>query len=455
MQILPATPEAYQLLHEGSLALSRVEANGMRVDTKYLKKVIKRTDIEIRELEEQLQKDKVYRIWRKRFGDKTKLGNRKQLGTIVFEVLGHERLTGGNDEETFRHVDLPFVKDYFKLQKKLKVKNTYLAGIDREVVEGYLHAMFNLNTVVTYRGSSDTPNFQNLPIRNPEMGKIIRDCFIARDGHVLVENDFGGIEVRVVACYNKDPVLIDYICDPTKDMHRDMAAKCYCTSSGEVSKNMRYCGKNMLVFPEFYGSYYVDCARNLWQAIDTMALETTGGDSVTDVLIAKGISELGACDSDKPPRKGTFEHHIKQVEEALWNKFRVYAKWKRDWWNGYVQRGFIESLTGFVLQGVYRRNQIINSPVQGSAFHILLKSLIILEKRMRKEKMRSKLVGQIHDSLIADVHKEELSEYLVMVKEITTVEVPKLWKWINVPLEIEAEVAPEGGTWYDKVQVKI
>jgi DNA polymerase-1 len=455
VQIKCATPEAYALLHEGSVELSRVEANGMRVDTRYLKRAIKFTGDEIMTLEQQLREDDIFRTWRKRFGEKTTLGNRKQLGTIVFDVLKYPRTSSNNDEEAFAGVDLPFVQKYFQLQKKLKVKNTYLAGIAREVENGFIHPFFSLHTVVTYRGSSDTPNFQNLPIRNPEMGKIIRSCFIARENHVLVENDFGGIEVRVVCCYNKDPVLIDYICDSTKDMHRDVAAKCYCLPTDQVSKTIRYCGKNQFVFPEFYGSYYVDCAKNLWQSILGLNLETVGGVPVGDMLERKGIVELGACDPSKPPRKGTFEHHVKQVEEELWNKFKVYARWKRDWWEGYLKRGYISTLTGFVLQGIYRRNQIINSPVQGSAFHILLKSLILLNRRLRKNKMRTKIVGQIHDSLIADCHKDELQDYLAMVKEVTTVEVPKLWKWIIVPLEIEAEVAPVGGTWYEKAGVKI
>lgn len=453
--MIPATPEAYDLLREGSIAFAEIEANGIRIDTKYLNKAIKDVENEILTLEQELRNDKVWKLWTKRFGQKAVLGNRRQLGAIVFDVLGFDRTKGNNDEEAFNHVDHSFVKTYFLLAKKQKMRGTYLENIRREVdANGFLHPVFNLNTVSSYRSSGELPNWQNIPVRDPVMGKPIRTCVIARKNSVLVENDFGGIEVRGIACYCKDPVLIDYIKDPTKDMHRDMASECYCLPVDQVNKHTRYCAKNKFVFPEFYGSYYVDCAAELWQAILDMGLQTNDGVPIGDVLAKRGIKELGDLDPNKIPKKGTFERHIKEVEERFWNKFHVYAKWRRDVWSNYLECGYVKTLTGFVLRGIMRRNQVINMANQGSSFHLLLKSLIILLRRMRKLRMRSKVIGQIHDSILADVRVDELNEYLSLVKEVTTVVVPKLWKWIIVPLEIEAEVCPEGGSWYDKKQVE-
>src|SRR5690606_20675796 len=135
-----------------------------------------------------------------------------------------------------------------KITKVEFIKNV-VDVYDLEVEE---HHNFIANKICVHN-SSDSPNFQNLPIRNPKMAKIIRSAFIPRsDRHVLVEIDYSGIEVRVAACYHKDPVMIEYINDPTKDMHRDMAAQCYLAPPEQVSKQMRYCGKNMYVFPQFY-----------------------------------------------------------------------------------------------------------------------------------------------------------------------------------------------------------
>src|SRR5690606_34276136 len=136
-------------------------------------------------------------------------------------------------------------------------------------------------------------------------------------------------------------------------------------------------------------------------------------------------------------------------------RFPVYRDWKKSWYREYIRRGGFFTKTGFWIQGAYRRNQVINSPVQAAAFHCLLWSLIKLQKRMKKKKMRSKIVGQIHDSIVGDIHKNEVEDYLKMAKQTMTVDLPKAWKWIKIPLEIEAEVAPIDGSWYDKKEVKI
>lgn len=453
------TADAYDLIHQGTLALSAVEAAGIRIDVDYLHRAIKKATNQIKKLETALQETDVFKAWQKRFGTSTKLGSRSQLGTVFFEVLGYNRSESNksNDEKAFIHIDHSFIKDYFTIEKLKKAKQTYLEGILRECVDGYLHAFYNLNIARSYRSTSDNPNFQNMPVRNELMSRLIRQCFIARKDHQLVEIDFSGIEVCGAACYNKDPVLIEYICDKTKDMHRDMAAQCFMLPTKQVAKKTRYAAKNMYVFPEFYGSYYVDCSRNLWEAIDNLQLKTEkDGIPLYDWLRSKGIKKLGKCDPKARPVPGTFEHHIQAVEKDFWERrFKVYADWKRRWYNRYLQEGGFNLLTGFRINGVYRRNEVINLPIQGTSFHFLLWCLIQLNRELRKRKMKSVIVGQIHDSIVADVHEDELDDYLVLVKQIMTVDLPHHWKWINVPLSVEAEVSPPGGSWYDKEKVEL
>ena len=108
-------------------------------------------------------------------------------------------------------------------------------------------------------------------------------------------------------------------------------------------------------------------------------------------------------------------------------------------------------LTGFRVDGVHKRNDVINYPVQGAAFHVLLWSLIRLVKWLKKHKMRSVVVGQIHDSIVADVHHDELDEYLAAAKRIMTEDVRKAWPWIIIPLETEAEVGELN--WWEKEKV--
>lgn len=447
-----STPEAYDLFHQGMIALSEVEANGMRVDRKYLRKTLRSTERKIQETEAELKANPIFRQWKREFGEKTKLTN-AQLGHMVFEVLGFKRKEGNlkNDEDAFNHVDHPFVANYRHLQKLKKAHTTYLLGIQREVEGEYIHPNFNLHIPISFRSSSDHPNFQNWPVRNDEMAELIRRCFIARDGHQILEIDFKGIEVSVAACYTKDPVLISYVSDPTKDMHRDMAAQCFMLRKEQVTKMVRYCAKNMFVFPQFYGSVYYNCTEFLWEAIDRFKLETVDGMSVRKHLRKLGIREKGECSPDEKPVKNTFEHHIQSVEQDFWGRrFKVYADWKRRWFDAYLRTGSFKLLTGFVVNGVYEKNQVINCPVQGSAFHCLLWCLIRLQKMLRKKKMRSKIVGQIHDSMVCDVHEEEREEFLAMAKQVTTVDLRANFPWIIVPMVVEAELAPVGGSWFEK-----
>lgn len=467
MKRYTTTPDAYNLLHRGAIALSAVEEAGVRVDTAYLDKTLEDTKIQIRELEDQLRADKVFRVWQRRYGQKTKLGSREQLATVLFKEMGYESKgvteTGRDkaDESAFEHIDLPFVKNYIRAEKLKKAKSTYLEGIRSEVTtDGYIHPSYNLNTARTYRSSCNNPNFMNIPVRDKFLSGLIRRCYIPKDGNHFVEVDFSGIEVRVAACYHHDPVMIKYLNDPTSDMHRDMASQVYMLEKSQVSKNARYAAKNMFVFPQFYGSIYSNCATQLWEALDRLALtvvnpEGSGAGEVTvrDHLKSKGIKKLGACDPNEDAEKGTFEHHLKKVEEDFWGRrFKVYAQWKKDWFKKYQEAGGFMMKTGFAVNGAFKRNDVINYPVQGSAFHCLLWCIIQIQKWITKYKMKTRVIGQVHDSIVSDVPPNELQDYLSKLYHLMTVELPKHWSWITVPLDTEAEVSPLGLSWFDKQQ---
>lgn len=458
MALAPATAAAYDLLHQGCLALSQVEQNGIRIDRGWLERAKCNVTEEIALREDEMRGDPLWKRWRRRYGAKANIGSRPQLGTLLFEELGYKSKrkteTGRHktDAKALEAIDLPFVKAFLKVEKLKKLRGTYLLGIERECVGETLHPVFNLHTTVTYRSSCDSPNFQNLPIRDPESGQLIRRCFIPRPGRRLVEIDYVGIEVRVAACYNQDPRLIEYIRDPSKDMHRDMAAQCFMVEPEQVNKMLRYCAKNMYVFPEFYGSYWAQCATDLWEAIDHHDL-TVEDRPLKEHLKEQGIRGLGKAENTHPK---SFMAHIKKVEEDFWNRrFRVYAQWKREHYLRYQREGGANTLTGFRLEGYFGRNDIINYPIQGSAFHCLLASMIRIQRALKKRRMQTLLVGQIHDSLLADVPESEYEEYLQLARRIMTVDLMKRWEWINVPIEVEAEATPVDGAWSEKKGVTI
>lgn len=458
----PATAEAYDLMHRGTLTLANVEHNGIKIDVDYLDQALIDVDEDIRLAEAKLKKSTVWKLWTRKFGDRAGLGKNQQLATIIFEKMEHPVLFTTNkgapktDEAAFEHVDLPFIRRYFKWKKLQKIKGTYLKGIKRETCDGFLYNFFHLHLARTFRSSSSLINFQNIPVRDPVTSKIIRQCFIPRGpDRVLVEIDFSGIEVRIAAAYCKDPVLIKYIKDPTKDMHRDMAAEIYRCKPKQVTKMTRYCAKNMFVFPEFYGSYFVQCAPNLWSAIDKHKLDVDGT-PMREWLKSQGIKKLGEKDSNYDTgriktKKGTFYDHVRNVEEDFWGKrFKVYADWKKQWYQKYLANGGFHTLTGFAHEGYLKRNDVINYPVQGSAFHCLLWTLTELNTYLVKNRMKSLIVGQIHDSIVADVHLDELDDYIEMARYTMTQALLDHWKWINVPIDVEIDVTPPGGSWHEK-----
>ncbi len=459
----PITNRAYQLFHDGCVALAQVEANGIRIDTNYLKEAIDVVGLQISEISDNLKQYKIYRLWRKRYGSKTNLGSREQLGKILFDDMKYpcpSRTKTGRpqaNESNLKSTGLGFVNLYLRCEKLKKARSTYLRNILRETTDGFLHPNFPLHLVQSYRGSSDHPNFQNIPVKDPEIKELVRRAFIARENHQIVEIDFKGAEICNAACYHKDPRMIKYIKNPKLDMHRDMAAEIYMVERNQVSWGMRDCGKNRFIFPEFYGDWYKARALSLWGAIEEMDLkiESTGLDLYSH-LESMGIYELGACDPERDPEEGTFEKHLQDIEYDFWNKrFKVYNQWKKDWWKAYQENGYFKTLTGFIVEGNLDRKQAINYPIQGSAFHWLLWCLIRIQKLMKKYKLRSLLVGQIHDSIVGDIYKRERKDYLNIVKQVIYEDIRKHWDWIIVPLTVEVEVAPIGGSWFEKEEIKI
>lgn len=462
MKSCVATPEANELLLRGSLALAEVEQNGIRINTDYLDASIRETDEKITHLEQRLHKDELWTTWQSVFGSRATLGSRDQLGYILFEMMGFKtdaRTATGKiktDKEVLSKVDYPFVPVYLEWAGLLKIKDTYLEGIRRELVGDILRPSQNLHTAATYRSSQSNPNGQNLPSRDPGDAEIVRRCVIPRKNHHIVEVDFKQLEVMIAACYHHDPVMLDYLRDPQKDLHRDMAMELYLLEKDEVSKQARYSAKNGFVFPSFYGSVYFQCAPALWENVSKLNLKIAGTEtSLRKHLRDKGFRKLGECNPKRTPQAGTYESHVQKVENAFWkNRFRVYDAWKRSWWEQYQREGGFRTLTGFYCRWgtgqLPKRNDVLNYPVQGSAFHCLLETLIVMQRWLRKNKMRSKIIGQIHDSLIGDVHKAELQDYLCKVHEIVTQHLPRKWNWICVPLSVEAEVAPLGESWWCK-----
>lgn len=457
------TKQAIRLIHEGTQAMAKIQHNGIRINEAKLAETFRIVREDIKDKEKKIKSSKIYRKWQNHFGMKANVDSRDQLRVVLFDLMDYEckfrtEPTEAHpegipkvDAVSLEHINNPFIKDYFSVQKLKKLEGTYLKGIQREIVDGFLRPMFNLHLATTYRSSSSLINFQNLPIRDKEIGRMIRELFIPREGRYLGEVDFGMMEFIIAACKWKDKAMVHYASDPKADVHADQAMELFFLDKEQVDKRTtRDWAKNRWVFPILYGSYYISCATHIWEAIEKGHKLPNSETTVKEHLARHGITELGLCDPRTDPCPGTFEYHVKECQEEFKSRFPEWAIASEKWWNDYLKRGWFRMMTGFVCKGVYSRNFLMNADIQGPAFHCLLWCLIELIKWLEKYKFKSLVVGQIHDCMLPDMVESEMQDVLNKCYELMTVGVRKHWDWIITPLKVEVDVTPKDGSWDQK-----
>jgi uracil-DNA glycosylase family 4 len=449
-----------KLFLDGTLAFCDIEENGICIDTNHYQKEDKRLEKEIQELEKTLNGSREAKLFTKRYNEDIKLNSPDHIRKLLFEILKIDSLKKTNtqleavDKEVLEKIDLPFANDLVKLRKLEKIKGTYLAQFSREVCPNKkLYPYFNLNFVQTYRSSSSNPNFQNIPVRDEEAKAVTRKGIIPSPGNKILEVDYGAMEVRIIACHSKDKELIKRIDDP----HYEWAKNLFILNDDEMTKDIRFYAKNQFVFPEFYGSWFKACARNLWETCKD--IKNKKEISLSSHLVSSGLltnkEVKNLYFSEDPKILNPFEDHIKQVEKKFWDLFWETREWQKKIINDYLKTGWIELITGFYRQGYLSKNQIINTPIQGAAFHCLLWSLIQINKEMKKRKTKTKIIGQIHDSAVNNLHPPEEKEIIDMYKYYMTEKIREEWSWIIIPLLTEFEITEIDQPWYYKKEVKV
>lgn len=439
--MIPTSKSALKLFHEGFLALGEMEITGMPISMEKLDEADKAVAQDIREKETVLREHSVYASQRRLYGKNASINSREQLATILYDELKlpgavRSQKTGKYklDDETIALIDLDYIDAFRKLQRLYKLKNTYLDAFRREVVNGRIHTFFNLHTVTTFRSSSNQPNLQNIPIRNPYVGKIIRSLVRPQsDDYVILEADYATLEIVAGCCVHKDPYMRDHLLSGF-DFHKVTARELFFLGEG-VPKPLRQVGKGCN-FALTYGDYYVSIATKAWKAIRT---EKVGELTAYEHLAANGIDRLGTDKVDVG--KGTFMGHVKKVTDRFWQeRYPVYFDWRNTTWENYCKRGYLNTATGFCVHGILKRNEVYNVEIQGNSFHCLLNSVIQATREIKERGMRSRLICQIHDSILAEVHRDEVPEFASMIKDCMVRQTTERFPWITMPLGVEIEV---------------
>jgi len=351
-------------------------------------------------------------------GETFNINSPKQLGVILFEKLQLPAIkktktgysTSADVLEKLEN-EHEIIREILTYRQLGKLQSTYIEGLLKVIDEDTkkVHTRFNQALTQTGRLSSTDPNLQNIPIRLEE-GRKIRQAFVPSvKGWSIFAADYSQIELRVLAHIAQDPSLIEAF-KADMDIHTKTASEVFGVPAEEVTSNMRRQAK------------------------------------AVNFGIVYGISDYGLSQSLGITRKGAaqfIERYFERfpgVQEYMTNIVRE-AKEK-----GYVttllhRRRYLPEITSrnFNLRSFAERTAM-NTPIQGSAADIIKLAMINMSERLKKEKLKTKLLLQVHDELIFEAPEEEIEILKVIVPE----EMEKAIE-LDVPLKVDYSYGP---TWY-------
>ncbi len=350
-------------------------------------------------------------------GESFNINSPKQLGTILFDKLklpyGKKTKSGySTNADILDRLkdDHPIVAKVLEYRTYTKLRSTYAEGLISCISDdGRIHGTFNQTITATGRLSSTNPNLQNIPVRLP-LGREIRKVFVPEDGCVFVDADYSQIELRILAHLSGDENLIGAYKD-AKDIHALTASQVFGVPLEEVTKEMRSNAK-AVNFGIVYGisafslSEDLSITRKEAQAYMDSYFATYPG-------VEKYLKDTVAEAKDKGYVR-TLYGRVRWVPELSSMNFN--------------QRSFGERVA-------------MNSPIQGTAADIMKIAMIRVQEALRRERLKTRIVLQIHDELILEAPEEEAEQ----VKELLVREMEHAAD-LRVRLEVEAK---EGRSWYE------
>jgi DNA polymerase-1 len=386
--------------------LARVERNGVKLDCDLLRR---HSDFLAREMLEIEQK--AYES----AGQPFNLNSTKQLGEIFFNQLKLPVLkktpkgAPSTDEEVLEKLaeDYPLPKLILEYRGLAKLKSTYTDKLPGMVnsATGRVHTNYSQATAVTGRLASNDPNLQNIPVRSVE-GRKIREAFIAEPGNVIVSADYSQIELRIMAHLSGDERLLKAFAEDA-DIHRATAAEVLGLEPGQVQPEQRRMAK-AVNFGLIYGMQAFGLAAQL-------NIERSAAQAYIDRYFARypGVAEYMARTREQAKMEG--------YVETLFGR-RLYLPEIR---GGNPARR----------QGAERA--AINAPMQGTAADLIKLAMIAVQGWLDAEKLRSRLIMQVHDELVLEVAEDELA--------LVKTRLPELMCGVadlKVPLKVETGVGP-------------
>ncbi|QYJ69359.1 DNA polymerase I [Flavobacterium litorale] len=393
--------------------LAAMEREGINLDTDYLKELSGVLGSDIKRLEQEIYETA---------GESFNLASPKQLGDILFDKLKiggskpKKTKTGqyatGEEILSYLAKDNPIVENILNWRQLVKLQNTYVDALPQQVNKATkrVHTDYMQTVAATGRLSSNNPNLQNIPIRT-ERGRQVRAAFIARDeNYTLLSADYSQIELRIIAALSGDPEMVSAF-QQGQDIHAATAAKVFNVPLKDVTREQRSHAKTVN-FGIVYG------------------VSAFGLSNQTSLSRSESKELIDAYYKTYPTLKQYIQNQIEMAREQ-----------------GYVQtvlgrRRYLKDIDSqnAVVRGAAERNAV-NAPIQGSAADIIKIAMINIHNKLVNENWKSKMLLQVHDELVFDVHNSELERIKPMIKH----EMENAFK-LDVPLDVDMGT---GNNWLE------
>lgn len=393
--------------------LAAMEYEGVNIDEKALAKMSE----ELRKESDKVQSE-IYKI----AGVEFNIGSPKQLGEILFDKLklsdGKIKKTKTGQYATGEEVlvklsgEHDIVKKILDYREYEKLRSTYVDALPKMVSkrDQRIHTDYRQAVAATGRLSSNNPNLQNIPIRT-EKGRQIRKAFVPRDkDYLFMSADYSQIELRIAASFANDEVMIDAFKNK-RDIHTTTAAKVFKVAIEKVTPDMRRKAKEVN-FGILYGSTAFGLSQNL------------------NISRTEAVEIIESYFKEFPAIKRYMDNAILQARETEYVETIL------------GRRRYLRDINSrnITTRGFAERNAI-NAPIQGSAADIIKIAMVNIHRWLKKENLKSKMIMQVHDELVFDLHKDEV--------EIVKANVSKLMQYavhLEVPMEVEVGV---GANWLE------
>lgn len=365
--------------------LSHMEMKGVLLDREKLEKLGRYFNSEI-----EMLKGEIFKY----AGEEFNVDSPKQLQEILFNKLklkkGKRTKTGySTDSEVLlklydEHPIIPLILRHRTLSK---LKSTYVEGLLEMINKrtGRVHTSFNQTGTATGRLSSSNPNLQNIPVRDEE-GKLIREAFIAPEGHYLISGDYSQVELRILAHLSGDENLIELF-RRGEDIHSSTARRIFGVSKEEVTPEMRRKAK-VINFGIIYG------------------MSPHGLSQELHVSHSEAKNYIDSYFSTFRKVKNFIDKTVEEAEKNLvvrtmFNRLRPVPELRSP---DKDVRSFGERIA-------------INTPIQGSAADIIKIAMINIHRKLRERGMKTSLIIQVHDELVLESPEEEVEEAMRLLKE--------------------------------------